>query len=60
MEDGAIIVIDLILGLEKHYLEMHPTKVTDISFYEDKVIISGSLDGRVHLSDLENMNLKIK
>jgi hypothetical protein len=23
--DGAIIIIDLILGIEKHFLEKHPT-----------------------------------
>ena len=56
MLDGAIVVIDLILGLEKHYLEKHPAKVTCLAFFEDMVILSGSVDGRVNVSDLENMN----
>lgn len=58
MRDGAIVVIDLILGLEKHFLEKHPAKVTALAFFEDKAIISGSVDGRVNISDLENMNNK--
>ena len=58
--DGALIIIDLILGLEKHFLEKHPAKVTSIAFFEDKAIISGSVDGRVNLSDLENLNIKNK
>jgi len=56
--DGAIIIIDLILGIEKHFLEKHPAAITSMSFFEDKVLISGSVDGRVNLSDLENLNLK--
>ena len=58
--DGALIIIDLILGLEKHFLEKHPAKVTSIAFFEDKAIISGSVDGRINLSDLENLNNKNK
>ena len=57
---GALVVIDLILGLEKHYLEKHPAKVTCLAFHEDKVVISGSVDGRVNLADLENMNSRKK
>jgi WD40 repeat protein len=58
LRDGALIIIDLILGLEKHFLEKHPMKVTSIAFFEDKAIISGSVDGRVNLSDIENLNNK--
>jgi WD40 repeat protein len=54
--DGAIIVIDLILGMEKYFVEKHPTAVTSIAFYEDKVIISGSVDGRINLCDLDSEN----
>ena len=53
--DGAIIIIDLILGVEKYFLEKHPTQITSIAFYEDKSIISGSICGRVNVQDLENM-----
>lgn len=56
--DGAIVVIDLILGVEKHFLEKHPAAITTMSFYEDKALISGSVDGRVNISDLENLDKK--
>jgi hypothetical protein len=53
--DGAIVVIDLVLGLEKFFLEKHPAAITTMSFFEDKALISGSVDGRVNISDLENL-----
>jgi hypothetical protein len=46
-------VIDLILGIEKNFLEKHPAEVSTLCFYDDKVLISGSIDGRVNLNDLE-------
>jgi len=52
--DGAIIVIDLILGVEKNFLEKHPSEITALAFWEDKVLISGSVDGRINISDLED------
>ena len=52
MIDGGIVIIDLILGLEKHFLEKHPAKITSMAFHEDKSLISGSVDGRVNISDL--------
>ena len=58
--DGAIVVIDLILGVEKFFLEKHPAAITTMSFFEDKSLISGSVDGRVNISDIENMNKKKK
>jgi len=45
MIDGGIVIIDLILGLEKHFLEKHPAKITSMAFHEDKSLISGSVDG---------------
>ena len=56
--DGAIIVIDLALGLEKFFIEKHPAAVTSIAFYEEKVLISGSIDGKVNLCDLESEDQK--
>ena len=53
--DGAIVVIDLTLGIEKFFLEKHPSEITSIAFYENKAILSGSVCGRVNISDLENM-----
>ncbi len=51
-------IIDLILGVEKHFLEKHPAAITTMSFYEDKALISGSVDGRVNIADLENLDKK--
>jgi WD40 repeat protein len=54
--DGAIVVLDLALGMEKFFIEKHPGAVTSLAFYEDKVLISGSVDGRVNLCDLDSEN----
>lgn len=51
--DGAIIVLDLILGIEKMFLEKHPAEISALAFWEDKVLISGSIDGRVNICDLD-------
>lgn len=56
--DGAVIVIDLILGIEKHFLEKHPQAVTTMAFFDDKALMSGSVDGRVNIADLENLDKK--
>lgn len=56
--DGAIVIIDLILGIERHFLEKHPAAITSMSFFEDKALISGSVDGRVNIADLENLDKK--
>ena len=58
MIDGGIVIVDLILGLEKHFLEKHPAKITTMAFYEDKSLISGSVDGRINISDLINLEKK--
>lgn len=52
--DGAIVIIDLALGIEKYFVEKHPTAVSCIAFYEEKVLISGSIDGKVNLCDLDS------
>lgn len=54
--DGAIVLIDLIHGIEKRFLEKHPSEISAIAFYEDKVLITGSIDGRVNLNDLEDQS----
>lgn len=36
------------------FLEKHPAEVSSMSFWEDKVLISGSIDGRVNIYDLED------
>lgn len=51
--DGAIIVLDLILGVERMFLEKHPAEISALAFWDDKTIISGSIDGRVNVCDLE-------
>jgi len=48
----------LILGVEKHFLEKHPAAITSMSFFEDKALVSGSVDGRVNIADLENLDKK--
>lgn len=53
--DGAIILIDLILGVEKHYFEKHPSAISSLDFFLDKALISGSICGRVNISDIENL-----
>lgn len=58
--DGAIVIIDLIIGVEKHFLEKHPAAITCMDFYEDKCLISGSIDGRINLHDIENLDKKKK
>ncbi len=52
--DGAVIILDLILGIERNFLEKHPAEISALAFWEDKVLISGSIDGRVNLNDLED------
>jgi hypothetical protein len=54
--DGAIILIDLILGVEKHFFEKHPSAISSMAFYQDKALISGSICGRVNISDIENVS----
>lgn len=52
--DGAVIILDMILGIERNFLEKHPAEIAALAFFEDKVLISGSIDGRVNLNDLED------
>ena len=52
--DGAVILIDLFLGIERKFLEKHPAEITSLAFFEDKVLMSGSVDGRINLNDLED------
>lgn len=47
-------MIDMILGMERRYLEKHPAEISALAFWDDKVLVSGSIDGRVNLSDLED------
>jgi WD40 repeat protein len=54
--DGAIIILDLILGVERSFLEKHPREITAMAFWEDKVLISGSLDGRVNIQELDSLS----
>jgi hypothetical protein len=54
MRDGGIVIIDLILGMEKQFLEKHPAAITSLAFFEEKCLMSGSVDGRVNLCDIED------
>jgi len=51
--DGAIVLLDMVLGMERRFLEKHPSEISALAFFEDKVLMSGSICGRVNLSDLE-------
>jgi hypothetical protein len=58
--DGAIVLIDLIIGIEKRFLEKHPNEISALAFYEDKALISGSIDGRINLIDLDDITENCK
>lgn len=49
-------MLDLALGVEQHFLEKHPVAISSLAFMEDKVLMSGSIDGRVNIVDLESDN----
>ena len=49
LQDGAIIVLELVLGIEKWFLEKHPGEISKMAFWEDRVQISGSVDGRIYV-----------
>ena len=36
------------------FLEKHPAEISALAFWEDRALISGSIDGRVNISDLES------
>jgi hypothetical protein len=42
--------------MERKFLEKHPAEISAIGFWDDKVLISGSIDGRVNINDLEEDN----
>lgn len=46
-------IIDLIIGVEKQFLEKHPSEISALAFYDDKVLVSGSIDGSVAITDIE-------
>lgn len=54
--DGGLVVIDLQLGIEKHFLEKHPTEVTALAFHEDKALLTGSKCGMLAIHDIENLD----
>ncbi len=54
--DGAIVVIDMALEEEKYFLEQHPAVVTCLAFHEDRILMWGSVDGRVNQCDLDSEN----
>ena len=58
MIDGAIVIIDLALGIEKCFVEKHPAAITALAFFEEKILMSGSVDGRVNLCDLDSEGQK--
>lgn len=53
MKNGATIIFDMALLIEKYILECHGGPVTSIDFFEDRSIITGSTVGTVHLHEVE-------
>lgn len=51
-----MVIIDLLLGIEKNFLEKHPTAISTLEFYHNKALVSGSICGRVNISDLESID----
>lgn len=58
MTDGAIVLLDLTLGIERSFIEKHPAAISALAFFDDKVLVSGSIDGKVNLCDIENEECK--
>ena len=46
-------MLDLVLGIEKWFLEKHPGEITTMAVWEDRVLISGSVDGRINVQEME-------
>ena len=40
--------------MEKRFLEKHPAEISALAFWDEKVLVSGSIDGRINMSDLED------
>ena len=51
-------MLDLQLGIEKFFVEKHPSMITAMEFYDEKVLVSGSVDGKVNLCDLDSDDQK--
>jgi WD40 repeat protein len=52
LKEGTIVVWDLMIDAEKCYLDKHAKEVTQMGFFENWKLISGSLDGVVHIYDI--------
>jgi len=58
--DGSVFVYDMLLSQEHCYLDKHVSEVTNICFFEEWTIISGSADGVIHVYNLKTNNLEMK
>jgi WD40 repeat protein len=52
LREGTIVVWDLVIDAEKCYLDKHQKEVTELKFFENWKLISGSQDGGVHIYDI--------
>lgn len=60
LDNGTIMVYDLLLNNEKFYLDKHLEGVTALQFFENYKLISGSEDGGVHIYNLEKGKVEMK
>jgi len=56
MVDGSVVVYDLLIQAEKQALDRHLSEVTQMEFFEDWRLITGSKDGGVNLYDLQDIS----
>lgn len=60
LEDGSVLIFDLLLREEHGYLDKHKAAVTNIRFFEEWSVVSGSSDGSVHLYNIKEKALVMK
>ena len=54
LSSGGIVLLDLINKIEKNFHpENHPGFLTQLAFWEDKVLVSGCSQGKIILTDIE-------
>eukprot|EP00742_Colponemidia_sp_Colp-10_P004834 GILJ01005161.1.p1 GENE.GILJ01005161.1~~GILJ01005161.1.p1 ORF type:complete len:926 (+),score=185.38 GILJ01005161.1:131-2908(+) len=52
LSDGTVLLWDNLLGIQRLALDRHKQAVKSVSFYREKYLFSGGMDGFVHIYDL--------
>ena len=60
MVEGSIMIYDINLLNEKHYLDKHKSKVVSLEWGDNWNLISAGQDGMIHIYDILDGNLKMK